>query len=108
MTFNKWWAARLEACNPDLRSALNAAFFDAEEAWDAATAAERERCAELSDELEATYETSKPNPNPPGGQICQIHDFAAAIRGDALPLPQKTASGQPQPETAITIDNEGT
>ncbi len=47
---------------------------------------ERERIAKLADELDATYETSEPNPDPPGGWIVTHHSFANRIR-EGQPFP---------------------
>ncbi|AMV24579.1 hypothetical protein VT84_09300 [Gemmata sp. SH-PL17] len=41
---------------------------------------ERERLAELANQLGAFYKTTEPNPDPPGGEVVSYHDFADAIR----------------------------
>ncbi len=43
-------------------------------------AAERERCAKLADELDATYETREPNIWPPGSESVGLYSFADRIR----------------------------
>lgn len=42
--------------------------------------AERERVARLAAELDATYKTEVPNPDPPGGWIVTHHSFADRVR----------------------------
>ncbi len=41
---------------------------------------EREACAKLAEELEATYEIREDDPVHGPGTVCSYHEFAAAIR----------------------------
>ncbi len=75
-----YWKARYEAAVEASAREKRAMIALAVKGREEAVARERERCACLADELEATYDKQEPNPGGLG-VVVSCHMFSDALRG---------------------------